>query len=776
MVETDENTTNPQQVPPTLQASHTLLTIKLPILKKGVSTIDANPKFLRSLPSSWSQVSLIMRTKPEVDTLNFDDLYNNLRVFQSNVKGSIGSSSSTQNVAFVSSDNTSSTNEVNTAFSVSTSSRHNSQKEGSSSYTDNLMYSFFANQSSGPQLDHEDLKQVDEFDLEVMDLKWQVAMIFIRLEKFYKKTSRKLYFDGKNKKEHEEHLRMILKVLKKEELYAMFSKCEFWIPKVQFLGQVINSEDIHVDPAKIKSIKDWVSPRISNEEANITFCTKFIDIFTIILRITESPKNIKELHGPSNIWEKLRPSPFEALYGKKYRSPVCWNEVREFHLTGPDIVQETTEKIIQIKQRMQAARDRKKSYIDLKRKPMEFQVWDKVLLKVSPWKGVVRFGKRGKLKPRYVGPFNVLERVGDVAYKFDLPEELSRSRRGFPTVSGLEAGQDKENIIKTSALPRDSTPRVTFLDADEGNMQQKLQELTDLCTHLQRQQTKMALKINARDVEISNLKARIKLLEDKNKGTAELSGDDAPIKGRSLETVEEVGVERSTERGSNDTEELVNVLTSLDAANILTSGVQAVSIPSAAEVSNVGVPTGSGLVPTVSAIFTNASVVIPYSRRKVVWFLLLVLYLPLLVWLYHTQDVKMLIDGLDRNNEVIAKHLQEGMTLEEIREKFIPVWKQIEDLVPMASKEEGERVKRKGLKLEQGSAKRIKISEDVSKEDLKEMMHLVPVEEEARLFLSRVSCFVIYVQDCLNFEDSRALGFVHRPPELLSLAYGNPIF
>nr|GEZ00007.1 hypothetical protein [Tanacetum cinerariifolium] len=163
----------------------------------GVSTEDSNQKFLRSLPSFWSKVSLITRTKPREDTLSFDDLYNNIRVFESDVKGSNGSSSSTQNVAFVSSNNTNSTNEVNTAFGVSTSSGHNSQKEGSTSYTDDLMYSFFANQSSGPQLDHEDLEQVDEFDLEEMDLKWQVAMIFIRLKKFYKKTRRKLHFDAK---------------------------------------------------------------------------------------------------------------------------------------------------------------------------------------------------------------------------------------------------------------------------------------------------------------------------------------------------------------------------------------------------------------------------------------------------------------------------------------------------------------------------------------------------------------------------------------------------
>ncbi|GJU00692.1 retrovirus-related pol polyprotein from transposon TNT 1-94 [Tanacetum coccineum] len=122
---------------------------------------DVNQKFLRSLPFVWSQVSLVMRTKPGVDSLSFDDLYNNLRVFESDVKGSTGSSSSAQNVAFVSSESISSTNDVSTAYSVSTPSGYNSQREKSSSYTDELMYSFFANQSSGPHLDHEDLEQLD---------------------------------------------------------------------------------------------------------------------------------------------------------------------------------------------------------------------------------------------------------------------------------------------------------------------------------------------------------------------------------------------------------------------------------------------------------------------------------------------------------------------------------------------------------------------------------------------------------------------------------------
>ncbi|GJT41190.1 putative reverse transcriptase domain-containing protein [Tanacetum coccineum] len=106
----------------------------------------------------------------------------------------------------------------------------------------------------------------------------------------------------------------------------------------------------------------------------------------------------------------IKVAPFEALYGRKCHSPVCWAEVGEVQHTGPEIVQGTTEKIVQIKQRMQEARNRQKSYADLKRKLMEFQVGNKVMLKVSPWKGVVCFGKWGKLNPRYVGPFKVLEK------------------------------------------------------------------------------------------------------------------------------------------------------------------------------------------------------------------------------------------------------------------------------------------------------------------------------------------------------------------------------
>ncbi|GKE61608.1 putative reverse transcriptase domain-containing protein [Tanacetum coccineum] len=99
----------------------------------------------------------------------------------------------------------------------------------------------------------------------------------------------------------------------------------------------------------------------------------------------------------NNYHTSIKAGPFKALYGRKCRSPICWAEVGDTQLTGPEIVRETTEKIIQIKHRLQASRDRQRSYADKRRKSLEFQVGDKVMLKVSPRKGVIRFGKRGKL-------------------------------------------------------------------------------------------------------------------------------------------------------------------------------------------------------------------------------------------------------------------------------------------------------------------------------------------------------------------------------------------
>ncbi|GJR93096.1 putative reverse transcriptase domain-containing protein [Tanacetum coccineum] len=454
-----------------------------------------------------------------------------------------------------------------------------------------------------------------------------------------------------SKEDHAEHLKLIFELLKKEELYARFSKCEFWFSKVQFLGHMIDSEGIHVDPTKIESIKDWASPKTLIEirqflglagyyrrfiegfskiakpmtkltQKNVKFdwsekaeaafqllkqklcsapilslpegsenfvvycdasckglgavlmqrekviayasrqlkiheknytthdlelgavvfalkmwrhylygtkCVVFTDHKSLQHILDQKELNMRqrrwlellsdydyEIHyhpGKANVileaqvearkeenfgskymcgmikkleqrtdetlcldrrsWIPCRDSKFTSHFWKSLNEALgtqldmstayhpqtdgqsertiqtledmlraCvidfgkgWDRhlplVGDAQLTGPEIVHETTEKIIQIKKRIQAARDKHKSYADKRRKPLEFEVGDKVMLKVSPWKGVIHFGKRGKLNPRYIGPFKILAKVGTLSYRLELPEHLSRVHSTF---------------------------------------------------------------------------------------------------------------------------------------------------------------------------------------------------------------------------------------------------------------------------------------------------------------------------------------------------------
>ncbi|GJY20149.1 putative reverse transcriptase domain-containing protein [Tanacetum coccineum] len=454
-----------------------------------------------------------------------------------------------------------------------------------------------------------------------MDLMNRVCKPY--LDKFVIVFINDILIYSRNKKKHEEHLKEIMKLLKKEELYAKFSKCEFWIPKVQFLGHVIDSQGIHVDPAKIESIKDWASPKTptkirqflglagyyrrfiegfskiaksmtkltqkgvkfdwgDKEEAAFqlkkeevvqekviacvsrqlkiheknytthdlelgsvvfalkiwrhylyeTKCTVFTDnkslqhildqkelnmrqrrwlellsdynceiryhpgkanvladalsrkeqnkplrVRTLVMTIglnlpkqileaqieAQKPENFKKEDVGGMIRkdipkEKLEPRTGGTLClnGRSwlpYMKKLYWwpnmkaniatyvskcltcAKVKAEHqrpsglLVQPELPQQkwdniTMDFITKLPKSSQG-------YDTIWRKPMEFQVEDRVMLKVSPWKGFVHFGKRGKLNPRYVGPFKGLEKVGSVAYKLELPQELSRVQNTF---------------------------------------------------------------------------------------------------------------------------------------------------------------------------------------------------------------------------------------------------------------------------------------------------------------------------------------------------------
>jgi hypothetical protein len=118
-------------------------------------------------------------------------------------------------------------------------------------------------------------------------------------------------------------------------------------------------------------------------------------------------------------------APFEALYGRKCRTPLFWNQAGETQVFGPDVLRNVEEQVRMIRDNLRIAQSRQKSYADVRRRELSFKVGDYVYLKVSPMRNVRRFNMKGKLAPRYVGPFKILERRGEVAYQLELPESLA---------------------------------------------------------------------------------------------------------------------------------------------------------------------------------------------------------------------------------------------------------------------------------------------------------------------------------------------------------------
>nr|GEY97294.1 hypothetical protein [Tanacetum cinerariifolium] len=419
--------------------------------------------------------------------------------------------------------------------------------------------------------------------------------------------------------------------------------------------------------------------------------------------------------------------------------------------------------------------------------------------------GIVRTVSKSSLSPSFSG--RTVPLFAAMLVHQDEPASPQRDvsqEEAYPTNSGFIADQDRATIDKSSTLPHDSVPRVTSPAAVEGTQ----------------------------EVEISRLKERVKQLKEREGVAATNSGDDAPIKGRSIDEEE-----AATERVSDDTKEMATVLTSMDAAIVLASGVVDVptgsgSIPTASTPAEGSIPTGREEVPTASPVFSTATVVTPVIRRKGKEVMVKsktpkkqkvqeqidaqvarelkeqlekedqrradqIARDAVIARIYAKEELQSMIDGLNSNNETVAKYLEEyhqfslelpmerkielisdakiykfqsqkrkpwtkkqkrdyymvviknnlgwkvkdfrGMTFEKVEAKFNSIWKQMEDFIPKVSKEEAGRIKRKGINLEQESAKKQKSSkeiteeakspEEVTEEKVKEMMHLVPIEE-----------------------------------------------
>ncbi|KAA3462647.1 DNA/RNA polymerases superfamily protein [Gossypium australe] len=401
--------------------------------------------------------------------------------------------------------------------------------------------------------------------------------------------------------EHTEHLRFVLQFLRDKQLYAKFSKCEFWLNEVSFLGHVISASGIRVDPSKISTIlignlhgmflrqRRWLELLKDYElvidyhpgKANVVtdalsrkslFALRTMnadiamtDDGVIIAKLKARPLFVQQiceaqdldddlkakrnqyyvskclvcqqvktehqivrLHGvpvsivldrdprfTSRFWKKLQDAlgtklyfsiafhpqsdgqserviqiledmlrccvlefegtwdrylplvefaynnsfqssikmaPYETLYGRKCCTPLYWTELGESKIHGVDLIKETEQKVKVIQESLKAASDRQKSYADLKRKDIEFQVGDRVFLKVSPWKKILRFGRKGKLSPRFIGPYEVIERIGQVAYRLMLAPELDKIHNVFHVSMLRHYRSDPSHVISLAEV------------------------------------------------------------------------------------------------------------------------------------------------------------------------------------------------------------------------------------------------------------------------------------------------------------------------------------
>ncbi|GJX22593.1 putative reverse transcriptase domain-containing protein [Tanacetum coccineum] len=227
-------------------------------------------------------------------------------------------------------------------------------------------------------------------------------------------------FDDRTKRDHEVHLGFGVRIVKgRRGLCQVLPSVSLLQEGLYFLG-MFSIRWYTCGSSKIEALKNWKTPTTPSEiRSFLGLAGTRLDMSTAYHPQTDGQSE----HTIQTLEDMLRACVID--FGSSWDVPIVWAEIRESSLIGPELVQETTDKVVLIKEKLKAASDRQKSYADNRRKPLEFEVGDLVKLKVSPWKGVIHFGKKGKLAPRYIGPFEILERIGPIAYRLRLPKELS---------------------------------------------------------------------------------------------------------------------------------------------------------------------------------------------------------------------------------------------------------------------------------------------------------------------------------------------------------------
>nr|GEY81581.1 putative reverse transcriptase domain-containing protein [Tanacetum cinerariifolium] len=234
---------------------------------------------------------------------------------------------------------------------------------------------------------------------------------------------------------------------------------------------------IHVDPAKTKSIKDWASPKTSTEICQFlglaSYYRRFIEGF---LKIAKSMMKLTQ-KGIQLDWGQKEENAFQLIEPKLCSAPIlALPKGSEDFVVYRDVSHKGLGAVLmQREKRIQVTQDRQKSYADLKWKPMKFEVGDRVMLKVTPWKGVLRFGKRGKLNPRYVRPFKVLAKVGKVSYKLELPQELSKVHHTFHVSNLKKCYADEPLVMPLEGIHVDD--RLQFVEEPVEIMEREIKRL-----------------------------------------------------------------------------------------------------------------------------------------------------------------------------------------------------------------------------------------------------------------------------------------------------------